>query len=194
MASELNRLYGYDIIVEPEESEWPDVIGKKDLLGHFTMWMAFRQMWIPQQYEAQELKNRNRTVFLDSYFIKIIGYELDKPGMGWLFPKEDPYFDVYNQLCKLDIEHLPDPDCIVLFDINFDDWIKLLATRDRDWDKTPGFVESYEHTKSAIQEAVQQLCEDRNIRLVHFKQEFGDISKQAERLRAVLVSESVFRD
>ncbi len=180
------------ILVEPEESEWPDVILKKDIFGHFTMWMAFRQLWLPQQFEAQVLKNENKVVVLDSYFIKIIGYELDKPEMEWLFPKEDPYFSLYHQICKLDIQHLPDPDCIVLFDVTYSNWLKFLESRNRDWDKTAGFVESYCQKRLAIQEAVQQLCEERNIRLIHFQHEFGNISEQAERLKNILISENIF--
>lgn len=193
MAKMLETLCTCTILIEPEESEWPEVVTEKNF-GYFTMWMGFRQIWLPLQFEAQALKKNNKTVFLDSYFIKIIGYELEKSGMEWLFPKEDPYFAVYRQICQLDIQHLPDPDCIVLFDVSYNDWLKLLASRNREWDKTPGFIESYDQTKSAIQESVLQLCKERNILLIHFQPEFGDPLEQAKRLRSLLIKEKILSD
>ncbi len=194
LAKKLETLCTCHILIEPEESEWPDAITKRDLFGYITMWMGFRQIWLPLQFEAQTLKKNNKIVFLDSYFIKIIGYELEQPGMGWLFPKDDPYFDAYRQICQLDIQYLPDPDCIVLFDASYNDWLKLLASRNREWDKTPGFIESYDQTKSAIRESVTQLCAERNIRLIHFQIEFGDPIEQAKRLRSILIKEKILTD
>lgn len=190
-AKELSTLYPYKSLVEPEEPDWPDVIRNRDVFGSFTMWMGLRQLWIPLQFQAQTLKELNQTVFLDSYFIKLIGYELDEAGMDWLFSKDDPYYSVYYQLCQLDIQHLPDPDCIVLFDVPYHQWLQLLASRNREWDKTPGFLESYEHTKEAIKHAVQRLCQDKNIKLIYFQPEFGDITKQAIRLQELLVKEKI---
>ncbi len=190
-AKELALLYPYKCLIEPEESEWPDVIKERESFGDFTMWMGFRELWLPLQFEAQNLKKQKQTVFLDSYFIKIIGYELDEIGMEWLFPKEDPYYPSFYQICQLDIKHLPDPDCIVLFDISYELWLQLLATRNREWDKTPGFLESYQQTKDAIEHSVQKLCNARNIKLIYFKPELGDISKQAIRLHELLVEAQI---
>lgn len=193
MAKKLETLCTCNILIEPEESEWPDIINK-EVFGYFAMWLGFRQIWLPMQIEAQNLKKNNQTVILDSFFIKIIGYELGKPGMNWLFPKDDPYFAVYRQICQLDIQCLPDPDCIVLFDVSQEDWLKLLSSRNREWDKTAGFIESYSITKSAIQEAVLQLCEERNIRLIHFQMEFGDPLKQAQRLKSIMIEEKIITE
>lgn len=190
IAKTMESLYTCNILIEPEESEWPETITKKEF-GYFTMWMSFRQIWLPLQFQAQALKKKSKIVFLDSYFIKIIGYELEKSGMEWLFPKEDPYFAVYRQICQLDIQLLPDPDCIVLFDVSYNDWLKMLSSRNREWDKTPGFIESYDQTKSAIQESVLQLCKERNIRLIFFQPEFGDPIEQAKRLRSILIEEKI---
>ena len=192
MAKALATLYSYHSILEPEESEWPYVIRRRDVFGTFTMWMGFRQLWIPFQYEAQRLKNLNQTVILDSYFIKIVGLELGEDGMEWLFHKDDPYYTAYYQICQLDIEHLPDPDCIVLFDVSYDTWIKLLSSRNRDWDKTPGFLQSYSQTKKTIAKAVESLCRKRNIKLISFQPEFGDIIQEAARLHEMLLKEKIF--
>lgn len=191
MAKALSSLHPYHCLIEPEESDWPYVIRKKDVFGSFAMWMGFRQLWLPFQYEAQRLKNLNQVAILDSYFIKIIGYELDEKGLEWLFPKDDPYHAVYRQICQLDIAHLPDPDCIVLFDIAYPTWIKFLASRTRDWDKTPGFLESYQQTKDAIEKSVKRLCYERNIRLIRFQPEFGDVIEQASRLHQILIREKI---
>ena len=191
MAKAIAALHSSEYLVEPEEVDWPDIVKHTDLYGNFTRWMGFRQLWLPQHYEAQRLKKENRTVFLDSFFIKILGFELDEPGMEWLFPKDDPYYPAFHEISKLDIQHLPDPDCIVLFDIPYDTWLKFLSTRDRAWDKTPGFIESYEQTKEAIARSVERLCLERNIKLVHFQCQFGNIRTQAARLRTLLLQEKV---
>ncbi len=178
-------------LIEPEEDQWPDILKSEGIVDSFTMWMGFRGIWLPLQYQAQALKKQNKTVFLDTYFIKILGYELDEPGVEWLFPRNDPYFSLFYQICKLDIEQLPDPDCIVLIDVTYDDWLKLLGTRSRNWDKRPGFAESYSYTLQAIDHAVEQLCHERNIRLIRFHTEFGDANEQSARLRSLLIQEKV---
>lgn len=193
MAKTLSALHPYHCLIEPEESDWPDVIRRRDVFDNFAMWMGFRQLWLPFQYEAQRLRNLNQIAILDSYFIKIIGYELDEEGLEWLFLKDDPYYAVYRQICQLDIEHLPDPDCIILFDIPYHTWIKLLASRTRDWDKTPGFLESYQQTRDAIEKAVKRLCYERNIKLIRFQPEFGDLIEQATRLHALLIKEKILQ-
>ncbi len=193
MAKAIATLEDCEYLVEPEEKDWPPILKNTDLYGHFTRWIGFRQLWLPQHYEAQRLKKENKTVFLDSFFIKILGYELDEPGMEWLFPQDDPYYPAFYEICNLDIHHLPDPDCIVLFDIPFDTWLQFLSTRDRTWDKTPGFIESYEETKGAIERTIERLCTERRIKLVRFSCEFGDIQTQALRLKELLLQEKVIR-
>lgn len=191
IAKALEHLCKCCILTEPEESEWPDVVKRKDEFGYFSMWMGFRQLWLPLQYAAQHYKDQNRLVFLDSYFIKIIGYELSEPGCEWLFPNDDPYFHVFQQICQLDIAQLPDPDYIVLFDVTFEDWIRFLDSRNRSWDKTPGFFESYESTRKAIHKAVVTLCKERHIKLIHFQHEFGNVDEQAKRLKSFLIQNKV---
>jgi deoxyadenosine/deoxycytidine kinase len=193
MAKTLAGLCSCECLTEPEGIDWPDVVKKRDLYGDFSMWMGFRQLWLPQQYEAQRLKKEGLTVFLDSLFIKILGYELDEPGTDWIFQKDDPYYTTFERVCKLDIQHLPDPDYIVLFDVPYDTWLKLLSTRDREWDRTPGFIESYQQTKEAIAKTIRQLCYERNIKLIQFQCEFGDIKEQAYRLKAQLIQEKIIQ-
>lgn len=191
MAKTLEHLCSCCILTEPEESDWPEVITHSSEFGYFSMWMGFRQLWLPLQYKAHKLKKENRLVILDSYFIKIIGYELSEPGCEWLFPKDDAYFHLYQQICQLDINYLPDPDYIVLFDISFEDWIKFLDSRNRSWDKTAGFVESYASTKQAIQKAIESLCKSRDIKLIRFQQQFGDIPEQAARLKKLFIQNNI---
>jgi len=193
-ARELANLLSAKCVLEPEEEEWPEVIGKREEYGTFTMWMGFREMWVPLQYQAQAIKNEGNTVFLDAYFVKIIKYELDLPGMEWLFDRNDPYYNVYRTICDLDVEHLPDPDCLVLFDVTFDTWLNLLATRDREWDRTPDFIESFQQTKDAIETAVVKLCQERNITLIRFQQEFGDVAEQTNRLKNLLINEGIISE
>jgi deoxyadenosine/deoxycytidine kinase len=191
MAKEIAKELSAQCLLEPEEENWPSMCHKGEEFGPFTMFMGFREMWLPHLYTAQKLKNENELVFLDTFFIKTTLYELDAPGMEWLFDPKDPYYSVFREVCTLDIEYLPDPDCIVFFKLDEKTWKKFLAARPRDWDQIPGFLDSFEQSYEAIQCAIIRLCQERNIPLIRFQQEYGDITTQVLRLKSELIQAGV---
>jgi hypothetical protein len=80
---------------------------------------------------------------------------------------------------------------VILFDISLQDWKRFLQARGRNWDNNPGFDESFELSKRYVDQATIEHCKKFNIKLIHFKQEFGDPAIQAERLKELLILENI---
>lgn len=184
MSKELAKSCGIDCVLEQEEDFWPEIIHEHEKHDPFDVLMAFRQMWLVSYNKAIALRNQGRNCILDTLFIKIIHYELGKPGIQWLFPSENPYANVLFSLTKIDISLLPDPDCIILMDCSFEDWKALLASRKRNFDQNEDFLSSFEESKKMIENATLQLAAERNIPLLRFNVIFGDIELQALRLKS----------
>lgn len=177
--------------LEPEQHEWPSFIRVKQPYGEFSHFIVARSIRVHALWTAWDEKIKGNVVIMDSYYDKITGYYLDKPGMEWLMHPEDPYFECAMEVCQLDNQFLPDADCIVLFEVSFDDWMKLLDSRGRDLDNIEGFRESYSRYKSYIADAVEKISKERNIKLVRFEQKFSDPQTQAEELKQILINENV---
>src|SRR5581483_2191047 len=109
-------------VCEPEACAWPAVVTEREKYGAATAMLAFRQLWAQQYIDADYLRQADKVVFVDTYFFKIYGYYLDKPGMEWLVPSQDSYMSFLLQLNYLDQQHFPNADCVVLFDVTLEDW------------------------------------------------------------------------
>ncbi len=180
-----------ECLCEPEESEWPVVARRWYDYHATTAMLARRQFWIPLFVNAGALRADGKTVLIDTYFLKIAGYYIDKPGMEWLVPVDDPYLSLLKQIHILDETQFCDADCVVLFDISLQDWKRFLKARGRNWDNNPGFDESFQISKRYVDQATIEHCTKFNIKLIHFKQEFGDPNVQAQRLKKLLIQENV---
>lgn len=190
-AREIATLTGGISLHEPEESEWPEVIRNIQDYGELSSLMVFRAMRVNTLYQAQKLKEKENLVFVDSYYDKITAYYLGKPGMEWLMDPKDPYYESALQIMQLDVDLLPDADCIVLFEVSLNDWIKMLQSRNRTRDNLEGFIENYNLYKKYIDSAVEQLCSRRNIKLIRFQQNFSSPGQQAEKLKRKLIEEKI---
>lgn len=171
---------------EPEEKDWPRVA--KNWYGYraTTAMIAMRQLWIELFVDADVLRQEGHTVIIDTYFLKTAGYYIDKPGMAWLIGQDDPYVLLLKQIFELDQHMFPDADCVVLFDVNLDDWKLFLKSRGREWDNNPGFDESFLLLKKYVDDATIAQCQKYNIPVIHFKNEYGDIDLQVEKLIELL--------
>lgn len=191
MARLLSKKINAECLCEPEESEWPLVARKWHDYYASTAMLAMRQFWIPLYIDAQKMRNAGNTVLIDTYFLKTVGYYIDKPGMEWLVPADDPYLPLLKQMYQIDEAQFPDADCVVLFDTSLQDWKKFLQSRGRQWDNNLGFDESFARSKEYVDAATIAHCQKYHIKLIHFKQEFGDPNVQAERLKEILIAEKV---
>ena len=187
LAKEINAA----CISEPEENAWPDILKYREKYGRSTALLALRNIWAQQYIDGDILRKEGKVVFLDSYFFKINGYYLAKPGMSWLIPSHDPYLSVLIQISKLDQICFPDADYVILLEVDFDDWKLFLQTRGREIDKNPGFEDSYILDKKYIEDATIEHCTTYGIKLIRFQQKFGDPHVQAQLLQELLVAQGV---
>lgn len=178
--------------IEPEEMRWSLVAQKWNEYSPSAALLAMRNIWIPMFIDADKLRTQGKCSIIDTYFLKIDGYYLGKPDMDWLVPLSDPYINPLKEIFLTDQTHFPDVDCVILFDISFDDWKQFVQTRHRRWDKDVDLVKTYEPNKKYIAQAVNEHCKKNNIKLIHFRQVFGDPKLQAERLKELLIKEEVF--
>ena len=144
---------------EPEEEYWPDAVHRRAEVGPFTALSWFRSIRVPLLYEAHASRLNGETVFVDSYYDKLFAGWLGKPGMEWLIPKDDPYFEVAEQVAERDYNLLPNADAIVFFRLAKHDWLKLLQNRGRDLDKDSEFLKSYK-TQEYFFQTCKEYCEE----------------------------------
>lgn len=173
---------------EPEEKDWPRVA--KNWYGYraTTAMLAMRQLWIELFVDADKLRQDGDTVIIDTYFLKIAGYYIDKPGLEWLVGPNDPYVPLLKQMFELDEHMFADADCVVLFDMSLEDWKLFLKSRGRQWDNNPGFDESFVLLKKYVDDATIAHCQKYNIPVIHFKNEYGDIDLQTQKLKELLLA------
>lgn len=172
---------------EPEEKDWPRVAKNWHGYRATTAMIAMRQLWIELFVDADVLSQEGHTVIIDTYFLKTSAYYIDKPGMAWLVGNNDPYVAVLKQLFELDQQMFPDADVVVLFDVSLDDWKFYLKSRGRKWDNNPGFDESFLLLKKHVDDATLAHCQKYNIPIIHFKNEYGDIDVQVDKLIKLLL-------
>ena len=188
MARLLAQRINAQAFIEPEEREWPLVVRKRDTYGAATALLALRQGWITQYVQADQARSQGQLALIDTYYFKTTSYYLDKPGMDWLMPTNDPYCPLIKNMFALDRTEYPDADRVVLFDIAFSDWQQLLKARGRAWDTPPGLYDLYVLTSTYIAQATEQHCAARGIPMLHFKQKCGNPDEQAVLLEQLVSS------
>ncbi len=142
---------------EPEEEDWSVAVHERETCGRFTAITWFRSMRVPELYRADALRKQGRTVFVDSFYDKLIKDWLGKPGMEWLIDKDDPYYDLVSTLAQRDYEKLPEADCIVFFRVTKEVWNTMLQTRSRLLDWHPGFLDSFD-TQQYFEDATHKYA------------------------------------
>lgn len=126
---------------EPEENEWAEAVLKREQCGYITSITWFRSIRVPQLYNAHDLAKKGQVVFIDSYYDKLIHYYLGKPGLQWLIPEEDKYYEVFKDFAKVDYYNLPNADIILFFNLTIDVWESFLEKRNRALDNNLNFRE-----------------------------------------------------
>lgn len=178
--------------LEPEEKEWPDFVQKKQFYGEFGSLMAIRSIRVHNLWNAWELRQNGNLVFVDTYYDKIHTYYIEKPGMEWLINPKDPYFHIAKQVFNADHLILPNADLIILIDVNYEDWIKMLTMRNRTKDSVDNFQENYAIARQYLFDAVRTLSLEKSIPFIIFHQNFGNLDQQADLLYELLKSKNLF--
>ena len=189
MARMLSEKINDQCLCEPEEPQWPLTI--KRLYGSANGMFALRELWLNLYLEADMQRKQGKLVCIDTYFLKTIGYYLDKPGMEWLVNPHDPYMPFLKEVFLLDQQYIPDVDCVIHFDIDFEDWIQFLESRGRPGDFIPEVRQFFACNKKYLLDATIEHCKKYNIQLLFFTHHFGDPEIQADSLVDFLIFEDI---
>lgn len=173
--------------VEPEEKKWSDAAKDWKTYGSFSMLMWFRSIRTPMLIKADELSENGETVLIDTYYDKLLHYYIDKHCMRWLLSPSDRYFPVMKEIAAIDKDILPDANIIVFFEVEKENWLKFLKSRNRITDNEEIFLKNFE-TQKFLLEATQKLCEERGIELIIFQK--GNLSPEdsAKKIKEILES------
>jgi hypothetical protein len=190
MAKALAELLGGAVLLEPEESEWPEFVRRPHPNGDFTRLSWFRSQRVPLCYEADELRARGKTAVLDSYYDKWCEGWLGKPGFEWLISPEDPYMPLARSMANLDRRILPAADAVVLLEIDRELWLEQLEARGRSIDHDGAFVQSH-HGQGHIVEAAVERCQEDGTTLVRYRRERLSPREEALQIREALVDAGV---
>lgn len=188
--SELGKLTGFRVFLEPEEKDWGPAVMEWDRCGHFTGLMWFRSVRVPMLYNARDLVKSGQSVITDSYYDQALYHYIGEPGMEWLLNPNDIYFEVAKHIAELDWINLPKPTCIITFEIDYDAWKTLLKIRGRELDKNEEFLKSFKTQKYFI-EAGKRLAADFGIKHVHFCPKVSSPQEQAKLLLESLQSKGI---
>ena len=119
--------------------------------------------------EAQKLSEEGETVFIDTYYDKLLHYYLDKYCMRWLISPSDLYFEPMKKIAEIDNKVLPEANIIIFFEVNRDNWLENLKARGRDTDHDEVFTKNFE-TQKFLLEATRKYCEEKGVELIIFQQ------------------------
>ena len=135
--------------------------------------------------EAQKLSEAGKTVFVDTYYDKLLYYYIDKYCMRWLLSPSDRYFSVMKQIAEIDKDVLPDADIIIFFEVDEENWLNFLESRNRPTDNDKEFLKNFE-TQKFLLEATKKLCEEKGIELIIFPRGNSSVEDSAASLKNLL--------
>jgi deoxyadenosine/deoxycytidine kinase len=170
----LSERTGYKYFCEPEAIDWPRCVLNRSLSGNFGAAMWFRSIRSNYYYEAKQLAANGEIVFVDSYFEKVFSHCLGRPYMDWLVSKDDPYFPSLLKIAQLDYSLLPLPDILIFFDLEFEEWMKLVSKRDRGLE-SEWFNRDFFQMQSYLKEAVEDLRYKHGCNVIMYKPTIDDL-------------------
>jgi len=182
---ELANLLGVKYFAEPEEEKWADAAKDWKTYGSFSMLMWFRSIRVPMLIEAERLSEEGEIVLIDTYYDKLLHYYIDKHCMRCLLSPSDRYFPVMKEIATIDKDILPDADIIIFFEVNKENWINFLKSRNRPTDNDEEFLKNFE-TQKFLLEATKKLCEEKGIELITFSRGTASVEDSASTLKNLL--------
>ncbi|TXN72848.1 ATP-binding protein [Methylobacterium sp. WL6] len=179
------KLLGCNSFLEPEENGWDRAVMQRDVYGLIGALHWFRSQRVPNLIDARKIADDGDVVFLDTFYDKLCVHYLGKPGMEWLIPTADKYFENFYETAKIDYETLPDAEIVVFFDVKKTDWEKMLGKRGRQLDRLINLLDSY-HTTQLFRNAAERYCEDSKATLIIFDNNWSTVADSAARLADIL--------
>ena len=179
------EILGSKSFLEPEENDWDRAVMERDSYGLIGALHWFRSQRVPNLIDARGHADEGENVFLDTFYDKLCVHYLGKPGMEWLIPPTDRYFENFLQTASLDYELLPDADIVVFFNVTNADWVKMLGSRGRQLDKLVELEKTY-HTKDLFLDAARQYCTDHQSLLIEYDNIYSTVPESAKKLAEIL--------
>jgi hypothetical protein len=181
---------GGELLLEPDESDWPDFVLEPHELGAFTSLSWFRSQRVPLYWDAAAISAAGGTAILDSYYDKwCIGW-LGHPLFEWLIAPDDPYLPVAELMAKTDAAELPAADVVVVVEIDEEQWRAQLARRGRRIDRNSRFLESHRTQELFVQTALERGQLDGTV-VVRHKRSGDPPAEEARRLIATLLEHGI---
>ena len=135
--------------------------------------------------EAERLSDEGEIVLIDTYYDKLLHYYIDKYCMRWLLSPSDRYFPVMKQIAEIDKDVLPNADIIIFFEVDKENWLNFLKSRNRLTDNDKEFLKNFE-TQKFLLEATKRLCEEKGIELIIFPRDASSIEESVLKLKNLL--------
>lgn len=179
------------IFHEPEEESWGKAVKERNLSGNFTAIMWFRSARVPQLYEAVRIKENGGVALADSYYDKLFYLYMNMDGLQWLFEASDPYYEEMRMVAKKDHDILPKADCLVFFRVDRETWRKFLASRHRELDQDPVFLQNCFNAQEPFLKIAKQYCHETGTRFVVFDQFYDSPENAAVLLRQTLEAQNI---
>jgi deoxyadenosine/deoxycytidine kinase len=181
VARQLHELTHLTTFCEPEESSWAECVTYREQTGRFGAHTWFRSIRTCQLYQAQELARNGQTVIVDSYLDKLLYFCLGKPGMEWLLPSDDPYFEVASHMARIDLETLPVADYLIFFHTDLPSWHKLLQTRSRKIEEGL-FSDTVFYMQEYLRLGIEFLKAKYGVKIITVTNQFSNPKQAAEKL------------
>lgn len=193
---ELKDLCQAEAFFEPPEENWPIsyklTFELKEIPSQITTHTWFRSVNTSSLYYADFLRKQGKLVLLEPYYDKILFACLGKPGFQFVFPPQDPYYEVVYMLAKKDWDFLPNADYVIFFEINYSTWRSFLLKRNRPTDKDPLFLEIFTAQKT-IWEALKKVSKEKGIKIIKYKVKSTSPKENAKVLYNILLQKGILK-
>jgi hypothetical protein len=90
-----------------------------------------------------------------------------------------------KQIAEVDKDVLPDADVIIFFEVEKENWINFLKSRNRLTDNDEEFLKNFE-TQKFLLDATKKLCEEKGIELIIFPCDASSVEDSALKLKNLL--------
>ena len=187
-ASELAKKLNVAVFLEPEESEWSDLVTSRDLYGEqgpFLGLQWFRNTRVPGYLRAAAIHLSGGTAIVDSMYDKLIAKYMSSESMRWLISPEIPYYAAAKKVAEVDYAHLPNPTHLVFVSVEKETWEHLLNVRGRNFDAGVQ-IRSHLAMQDVMYKSAQTFCKENGIRFILHKQRVGSALETANDVSLLL--------
>lgn len=179
-----------DVFLEPEESEWSELVTARSSYGEFGPFLGlqwFRNTRVPDYLKAASIHAQGGTSVVDSMYDKLLAKYMSAASMSWLISPDNDYFDAAKKVAEIDYASLPDPTHLIFVSVDQGTWQKLLDGRGRDFDVESN-ISSYLAMQEDMFKSADAYCHDTDTQLILHNQRIGSAKETAQDVGLLLES------